>query len=334
MNEKMIQIATSALVCMLMAAGCQPAVLPPASIPTAAAVPTGESPTPVPTAVPTLKPVAIDRTEYVHPEILVDAPWVAKHLNDTNMRILDTRNPLEAALYPTGHIPGAVFVDVFSDLCCPSEIMGIEPFSQLMGKLGIGDDTSVVLYDIDGGIWSARVWWALNYYGHQDVKILNGGLMAWIQTGQPLDTQIPSVAPAVFHAQVQPQWKASMEDVTKAIQDPDVYLVDALDRPSYFGDLIQYPRPGHIPTALSFPAVDAIDPVTKTVLAPQDLSRMLTRLGIDPQKRVITYCGGGYAGAYDAFVLYLMGFDHVGLYDGSRAQWTSYSANPMEVGPE
>jgi thiosulfate/3-mercaptopyruvate sulfurtransferase len=278
-------------------------------------------------------PTKIDRAHYAHPEVLVDAKWVAAHLDDPAVRIIDAREPLEGTLYETGHIPGAIYVSVFSDVCCPSKIMDAEQFDQLMGELGIGDDTTVVVYDTDGGLWASRLWWALKYYGHDDVKMLNGGLITWLQAGQPLEAETPEVAPAVFQADVQPHWLATMDEVTEAIEDPEVFLLDALTRPNYVGDIHEYARPGHIATALSFPAPDTLDPVFRTVLSPEDLSRMLTRLGLDPEKRVITYCGGGIYGAHTAFVLYLMGFDKVGLYDGSLLEWAGDSANPMEVEP-
>jgi thiosulfate/3-mercaptopyruvate sulfurtransferase len=202
-----------------------------------------------------------------------------------------------------------------------------------MGKLGIGDDTTVVVYDTDGGLWAARVWWALRYYGHEDAKILNGGLQAWVQAGKSLQIETPAVMPTIFNAEIQPQWMATIDEVKKAVEDPQIVIVDALTRPNYTGDLIQYERPGHIATALSLPAPDTLDPVMRTILLPGDLSRMFARLGLDPEKRVIAYCGGGIYGAHTVFVLYLMGFNRVGLYDGSLMEWTSNSSNPMEVEP-
>jgi thiosulfate/3-mercaptopyruvate sulfurtransferase len=285
------------------------------------------------TIVPTSQKLEI-ASEYSHPEVLADAGWVYLHLDDPQVRIIDARAPFQGALYQTGHIRGARFVNVFTDVCCPSQIMDAASFEKLMSELGVGDDTTVVVYDTDGGLWAARLWWALRYFGHENAKILNGGLQAWIQTSsQSLETDTPTVEAAVFHAKVQPQWRATMDEVRKAIEDPQVAILDALTRPNYSGDLIQYAQPGHIATALSFPAPDTLDPVFRTVLGPSDLSRMIARLGLDPKERVITYCGGGIYGAHTAFVLYLMGFDNVSLYDGSLMEWAGDPANPMEVEP-
>ena len=270
---------------------------------------------------------------YGHPEILADVSWVSAHLDDPTVRIVDARMPMEATLYQTGHIPGAVYADVFEDVCCPTRIMPADVFATSMSKLGIGDDTTVVVYDTDGGLWAARLWWALRYYGHDQVKVLNGGLRQWVKAGQPLETASPEVTPAVFTSKVETKWRAMIDEVKAAIDDPDVALVDALPWPSYTGDLVEYARPGHIVTSLSFPLDDTIDGIGKTTLAPAALARMLMRLHLDPGKRVITYCGGGYAGARAAFVLYLMGFDKVGLYDGSLGEWASDPSNPMETEP-
>jgi thiosulfate/3-mercaptopyruvate sulfurtransferase len=270
---------------------------------------------------------------YGHPEILADVSWVSAHLNDPTVRIVDARVSLERALYWTGHIPGAVYADVFVDVCCPSRIMSADSFATSMGKLGIGDDTTVVAYDTDGGLWAARLWWALRYYGHDQVKVLDGGLRQWVSMGKPLETTSPEVKSAVFTPKVEEKWRAMIDEVRQAIDDPDVALLDALPWPSYAGDLVEYARPGHIPTSLSFPFGDTIEGIGQTTLAPDALANMLMRLHLDPGKRVITYCGGGYAGARAAFVLYLMGFDKVGLYDAALAEWASDAANPMETEP-
>ena len=298
-------------------------------LPSATLAPLPATPVPPTATTPLVKIPA----KYAHPEILVDAGWVADHLSDPTVRIVDAREPLEGALYQTGHIPGAVFVDIFSELCCPSKIMAAQPFAELMGKLSIGDNTTVVVYDTDGGLWAARLWWALKYYGHDDVKMLNGGLLQWVSNSHPLEAETPKVSPETFHSKVQPQWLATIDEVKKAIDDPDIVLLDALTLPNYLGDLDTYERPGHIATALSFPAPDTIDGVTRMVLSPEELSRMLMRLNLDPEKRVITHCGGGYYGAHTAFVLYLMGFENVGLYEGSLMEWASDPSNPMEVEP-
>ncbi len=213
--------------------------------------------------------------EYVHPEVLVDSDRLAEHLDDPSVRIVDARadGPI---LYSQGHIPGAVLVDIFDELCCPSDIMDAEPFAELMGEKGIGDDTTVVIYDDEGGLWGARVWWALRYYGHEDAKLLDGGIDAWEAEGLPLETEAPVIGPAVFTAEVRPEWYVAMDEVRAAIDDPAVNIVDALPSGSYDYE--------HIPSAVSLPAPELLD-VTGVVKGAGDLAVMLEETGLDPRSR-------------------------------------------------
>jgi thiosulfate/3-mercaptopyruvate sulfurtransferase len=260
--------------------------------------------------------------ESARTEVLADVDWVAAHLDDPSVRVVDAR--VEGPPYSAGHIPGAVSVEMFDQLCCPSDMMGAEPFAELMGSLGIGDDTTVVVYDTTGGLWGARLWWALRYYGHDDAKLLDGGLAAWEAEGLPLETDAPTVEPATFTAEVQPRWYVTMDDVKAAIDDPDISIVDALPADSYAS--------GHIPTAVSLPAPDLLD-AAGAVKGSEDLADMLTSAGLDPAQRVITYCGGGYYGAFAAAILDLVGFEDVGMYDGALAEWTSDPSSPVETAP-
>ncbi len=259
---------------------------------------------------------------YAHPEVLADVDWVAAHLDDPSVRIIDAR--VEGPPYSAGHIPGAVPVDMFDELCCPSDIMDAEPFAALMGSLGIGDDTTVVVYDTTSGLWGARLWWALRYYGHDQAKLLDGGLGAWEAERLPLETDTPAVEPTTFSAEIQPRWRVTMDEVRTAIDDPVVSIVDALWPASYAS--------GHIPSAISLPAEDMLD-ATGSVKGAEELAAMLMAAGLDPAQRVITYCGAGYYGAFDAAVLELMGFEDIALYDGALEEWTSDPANPVESVP-
>jgi thiosulfate/3-mercaptopyruvate sulfurtransferase len=260
---------------------------------------------------------------YAHPEVLVDVDWLAAHLEDPSVRVVDAR--VEGPPYSAGHIPGAISVDIFDELCCPSDIMDAEPFAALMGSLGIGDDTTVVVYDTTSGLWGARVWWALRYYGHDQARLLDGGLGAWEARGLPLETDTPPpLEAAVFSTEVQPRWHVTMDEVRAAIDDPGVSIVDALPADSYAS--------GHIPGALSLPAPDLLD-ATGATKGAEELAAMLLAAGLDPAQRVITYCGGGYYGAFAAAVLDLMGFEDVAMYDGALAEWTSDPSNPVERVP-
>jgi thiosulfate/3-mercaptopyruvate sulfurtransferase len=259
--------------------------------------------------------------EYVHPEVLVDAGWLTEHLDEPTVRIVDARSDWPP--YSDGHIPGAVSVDIWDELCCPSRIMGAESFAKLMGEKGIGDDTTVVAYDLEGGLWAARLWWALRYYGHEDARLLDGGLDAWEAEGLPLETDAPVIEPATFTAEVRPEWYVAMDDVRAAMDDSTISIVDALPAYSY--------RQEHIPSAASLPAPDLLD-ATGVVKGAEELSAMLEEAGLDSAQSTITYCGGGYYGAFAALVLHLMGFEDVAMYDGALEEWTSNPSNPVETG--
>lgn len=270
------------------------------------------------------------RDTYARPEILTDVAWLAEHLEDPTVRVIDARVPFEQALYATAHIPGAVFVNTFTDL----PIMPPEAFAAAVGRLGIDNDTTVVIYDTDGGAWGARLWWALKLHGHDRAMMLNGGLRQWLMAGYPLEQTAPTVMPTTFTPATDLRWLATADEVRTAIDGSEVVLLDTTPLSMYLGDFAMYERPGHIPTALSFPTPDTIEGgVSMMVLPPATLSRMLARLDVDPTKRTVTYCGGGFYGAHAAFVLYLMGFEDVALYAGSLMEWTSDPSNPMTTEP-
>jgi thiosulfate/3-mercaptopyruvate sulfurtransferase len=290
--------------------------------------------------------------EYKHPEALATTGWLAAHLDDPSVRVVDMRYYVQVAsggsfrgvsgrkAYQQGHIPGAVFVDFASDLADPEDdvplnILSPDRFEALMGRLGIGSDSTVVVYDDSGGTWAARLWWALRYYGHNAAKLLNGGLTKWTAEGRPLETRTPPPPPATFQAQVRPALRATCDDVRQAIGRRDVRIVDALPEVFYTGQARLYPthRAGHIPTARNVPATANVDPATQIMLPADELERLWRKAGLKPDQRVITYCGAGAYAAYDLFVLYVLGHERASLYDSSWMEWGANPELPVETGP-
>lgn len=288
---------------------------------------------------------------YRHPEALASTEWLAEHLGDPSVRIVDLRYGVRAGAdgtfhsasgldaYSQGHIPGALFVDFLADLSDPDDpipmnILSPARFAALMGRLGVGDNTTVVVYDDAAGTWAARLWWALRYYGHDAVMLLDGGLTTWLGEGQEVQTTTPVIEPARFHPRPKGELRATCEQVQEAIGRAGVCIVDALPARFYVGDAGLFPthRAGHIPTAVNVPAPANVDPVSQTLLPADVLEDLWRDAGVSPHQQVITYCGSGAYAAFDLFVLHLLGYESVSLYDGSWQEWGANPALPVETG--
>lgn len=287
------------------------------------------------TATPTTEQEAI--IEYVHPEALASTEWLAIHLSDPSVCVIDARYPPNKAFFEAGHIPRAVYVNIMDDLADPNApipllILPQEAFEQLMGRLGISNDRTVVVYDAHGGLWGARLWWALRYYGHDAVKMLDGGLVKWMREERPLEAGAVTPAMTTFKAHVRPALIATAEDVKAAIQGPNVHIIDALPEEYYTGTayLIKTHRTGHIPTAHNLAAPLFVNHRGE-LFPPSCIAQRVQKLGLRPNQQIITYCGAGYYGAFDLFVLYLLGYDQVGLYDGSWIEWGANPELPVET---
>jgi thiosulfate/3-mercaptopyruvate sulfurtransferase len=290
-------------------------------------------------------------TRYEHLEALASTHWLAAHLNDPSVRVVDMRFYVRRITdgsfravtgreaYAQGHIPGAVFVDQAADLAepgarVPLEILGPERFESLMGRLGIATDSTVVVYDDSGGTWAARLWWALRYYGHAGVKLLDGGLTKWVREGRPLETRTPEPRAATFHAHVQPALRCTRDEVRQAIGRADTCIIDALPETFYTGEEALFPnhRTGHIPTAVNVPAPANLDPATLTLRSADELARLWREAGLKPDQAAITYCGTGAYAAYDFFVLHVLGHNRISLYDASWMEWGADPDLPVQTG--
>jgi len=280
--------------------------------------------------VSTVMVVAADSGAYVNPDALVSAEWLASNLGDPTLRVIataDCRVPTHKDSYTAGHVPGAVYLDVIAELSDPTSpipmmILSLEGFEELMGRLGINSGTTVVVYDDTGGLWAARLWWALRYYGHEDVKLLDGGLAQWNAEGHPVETDEIAPSPTIFKACVVPELRATIDDIKLALGDPNIQLINALPESMFAA--------GHIPCSSNLPAPSNLDPESSTVLTYDDLTQLWAGTDLGPDQLAITYCGGGYFGAFDLFILYLMGHEEAALYDGSWAEWSSNPELPVE----
>ncbi|MBX5457472.1 MAG: sulfurtransferase [Thermogemmatispora sp.] len=276
---------------------------------------------------------------YAHPEVLVETDWVAEHLNDPNVRIIEADE--DVLLYETGHIPGAVKLDWHVDVQDPvtRDFVDREGFERLMRRWGIRNDTTVVLYGDRNNWYACYSFWLFTMYGHKNLKIMNGGRQKWEAEGRPLTKEVPHYEPSDYQApEPNESIRAFREDVLATLHKPGYGLVDVRSPQEYTGELIHmvnYPqegaqRGGHIPGAKNIPWSMAANP-DGTFKSAEELRKLYGEQGITPDKDVITYCRIGERSAHTWFVLtQLLGYPRVRNYDGSWTEWGNMVRAPIE----
>ncbi|HEX3004447.1 MAG TPA: sulfurtransferase [Angustibacter sp.] len=280
--------------------------------------------------------------EYAHPERLVTTSWLAEHLDDPGLVVVESDE--DVLLYDSGHIPGAVKVDWHTDLNDPvtRDYVDGAGFAQLMGSRGISRDTTVVIYGDKSNWWAAYALWVFTLFGHEDVRLLDGGRAKWIEEGRELTRDVPQ-RPTADYPVVERHdaaIRAYKDDVLAHLGRP---LIDVRSPGEFTGEMLHMPdypqegalRGGHIPGARSVPwARAAADDATFRPRVELE-SIYLTEKGLSPSDDVIAYCRIGERSSHTWFVLtHLLGFDHVRNYDGSWTEWGNAVRVPIEVGPE
>ena len=273
--------------------------------------------------------------------VLLTTDWLAEHLNDSNVIVAEVdENP---DLYDEGHVPGAVKLHWRDDLQDPVErdLVEKEEFERLMGSLGIGNDTTLVLYGDKNNWFAAYAYWYLKIYGHNDVRILDGGRQKWIDEGRELTTAAPDIQPASYTAQDRDESiRIYRDSVREAIGAEGKALVDVRSPQEYSGDLIAPPgyeqegaqRAGHIPTAASIPWAQAVRD-DGTFKSAEELRELYGSKGVTDDKAVTAYCRIGERSAHTWFVLReLLGYEDVKNYDGSWTEWGNLVDVPIEKG--
>ena len=276
---------------------------------------------------------------YVHPEYLVETEWVAGHLEDPSVRIVESDE--DALLYKTGHIPGAVQVDWFSVLQHPvrRDFLTKEQFEEICAKLGIGTDTTVVFYGDKSNWFACYALWLFQYYGHQKVRIMNGGRAKWEKEGRPLVKDETSYPRGKYQAsQPDKRIRAFRDEVFNHIEKKKP-LVDVRSPKEYSGELLSMPnypqegatRGGHIPGAVSIPWSQAVNEADSTFKSYEDLRALYEGKGIGQDGEIIAYCRIGERSSLTWFVLkYLLGYPNVRNYDGSWTEWGNLVDAPIE----
>jgi thiosulfate/3-mercaptopyruvate sulfurtransferase len=285
---------------------------------------------------------AVETHGYANPNRLVTTQWLAENLGTPGLVVVESNE--DVLLYDTGHIPGAIKIDWHTELNDPvlRDYLDGEQFAALMSAKGISRDDTIVLYGDKSNWWAAYTLWVFTLFGHEDVRLLNGGRDKWIAEGRELTTDKPTPAPATYPAveRNDSDIRAFKEDVLAHLGSP---LIDVRSPEEYSGERTHMPaypeegalRGGHIPTAHSVPWARAAndDGTFKSV---DDLTALYRDgVGIDGSEPVITYCRIGERSSHTWFVLtHLLGIDGVRNYDGSWTEWGSAVRVPIVKGTE
>jgi len=284
--------------------------------------------------------------------LLVSCEWLAEHLGDPSIRIADVRWSLLERdkgrnAYAEAHVPGAVFVDVESDLAAPrGDGPGRHPlpaparFAAAMSRAGIGAGigaaSHVIAYDFGDGSTAARLWWLLRWLGHERVSLLDGGMARWMAEGRPLESRVPEYAPAAFTATPQPGRAIDAAAVERLRIDPGALLIDVRMAERYEGRRESIdPVAGHVPGARNrqYPAnVRAADDLR--FRPPAELREAFSQLGAGDAGRIACYCGSGVNACQTVFALELAGYPGALLYEGSWSDWCSVATRPVATGAE
>jgi thiosulfate/3-mercaptopyruvate sulfurtransferase len=278
--------------------------------------------------------------DYVHPEALVSTDWVAAHLHDPQVRLIESNE--DVLLYDTGHIPGAVKVDWHADLNDPvtRDYIQKEQFAALMERNGISNDTTVVFYGDKNNWWACYAFWVFQLFGHTNAKVMNGGRVKWVQEGRELTRETPSYPATKYTAQERDDSKirAYRDDVLAHIEI-NGKLVDVRSPKEYSGELLHMPdypqegalRGGHIPGAKSVPWARAANPDGTFKSAAELRAIYEEEQGLRPTDDIIAYCRIGERSSHTWFVLtYLLGYNQVRNYDGSWTEWGNAVRLPIE----
>ncbi|WP_144802889.1 sulfurtransferase [Kocuria rhizophila] len=281
--------------------------------------------------------------QYAHPERLVSTQWVAEHAGEPGVIVVESDE--DVLLYETGHVPGAVKVDWHTELNDPvtRDYVDGERFAQLMSAKGIGREDTVVVYGDKSNWWAAYALWVFTLFGHQDVRLMDGGRDKWIAEGRELSTERPEVTPADYPVveREDAPIRAYREDVLAALGT--IPLIDVRSPQEYTGERTHMPdypqegtlRGGHIPTAASVPWARAAAE-DGTFRSRKELEAIyLDEVGLTPGEDVIAYCRIGERSSHTWFVLtHLLGFENVRNYDGSWTEWGNAVRVPVARGEE
>ena len=278
---------------------------------------------------------------YAKPDVLVSTEWLAAHLNDPDIRVVESNE--DTLLYASGHIPGAAHVDWTADLNdqVRRDYITRDGFEALMSKIGATPDTTIVFYGDKNNWWATYAFWVFRLFGLENLKLMDGGRLRWVDEGRPMETEVRTYPEGniTVGERDDRRIRAFRDDVLRHVEAAGP-LVDVRSPEEYRGERLHMPdypnegaiRGGHIPGAANVPWAKAVNPETHTFLPAEDLRRLYVEgQGLDPADDVIAYCRIGERSSHSWFALtYLLGFERVRNYDGSWTEWGNSVGLPIE----
>lgn len=293
----------------------------------------------------------MSEAKYHHPEAIVSTDWLAGHLADPGLRIYEVTMQLlppdmpdrpyrvenGREFYDAGHIPGAALIDIQAELSDNSSALNFtmpapQALADALARRGVGEGNRVVLYARNGMAWATRVWWMMRAIGFDDAAILDGGWEKWCAEGRPVSTERDDYPAATLTAEPRAGLFVGKDEVLAAIGAPAICTINALAPGAHMGEEGRYGRRGRIPGSINVPAASLVSTGTLEFPSPEKAARAFADVGADPDKKIITYCGGGIAASVDAFLLHQLGFKDISIYDNSMSEWAKDESLPIEVG--
>ncbi len=277
-------------------------------------------------------------SDYANSELLVSTDWVDQHKSDPKVTVVEV--DVDTKAYEEGHIPGALGWNWHTQLCdtVQRDVISRADLEKLLGASGIANDTTIILYGDNNNWFAAWALWQLKMYGHQDVRIMNGGRKKWLAEGREVTTETVNVTAATYTAKERDDsLRSYLMDVQKVLGAKDSVMVDVRSGDEYTGKILSPPglpetcqRGGHIPGAVNIPWAQACNE-DGTFKSKEELEALYKGKGVVPEKNVIAYCRIGERSSHTWFVLkYLLGFPHVTNYDGSWTEWGNLVGAPVE----
>jgi len=276
---------------------------------------------------------------HARPELLASPDWLAENLGRHEVRILDVRWRPDGAsqlVFNDGHVPGAMHLDwraALTDTAAPEGMLLLAPPDQVAAALanaGIGNGTTVVVYDDTASLYAARSWWSLRACGLDSVRILDGGFGSWLASGRPVSHAVPESQRGTFTPRAQLRLRLTVSDARALVGSPEALFLDARTPAEFQGFAGSGRRLGHIPGAVNLPAAGTTAPGTGRFLDGGELRALLSTAGVSRARRIICYDTTGIGAAKLAFVLALMGHDDVAVYDGGWSEWGNRLDLPIE----